>query len=168
MPTPKFKRVSEGLHRYEENGRVFTLTRSRDHLRRKKAWNLNRGKGWANQGCNSICIPSIVKGNEALRFITAIDEYMTRLGAVQCDRYDWLLITKVGLLHIGPEFEAVMCRFEDGDLARTLPSLNLSRYNSKWNFHYPAGLSPVTMFNDFKTHLECVLHEDRSGQTKDV
>jgi len=157
MTTPKFKRVNEGLHRYVENGREFTLTRSRDHLRQKKAWDLNRGEGWANKGCNSICISSITKGNDALRFITAMDKYMEKLGAVQCDRYDWVLQTPVGKLYIGPRADSVMCRFDDGDAARTMPELNLSQHNSKWNFHWAEGTDVVSMINIFTTSLERVL-----------
>ncbi len=157
MTTPKFKRVSAGLHRYVENDREYTLTQAKHSWTGIRSWDLNRGEGWINKGCNSICIPNIARGNDALRFITAIDEYLEGLGAVQTDRYDWKLETKVGILWIGPRANAVMCRFEDGDRARTMPDLNLSQHNSKWNFHWHEGTDVVSMFNIFKISLEKVL-----------
>lgn len=79
------------------------------------------------------------------RFVEAVTEFFTDLGARPGSFYDHALDTPAGLLHVSIHGNWIATRFDDLTLGKAFTAScdsSCNPYSGKWNFHFPSGYNP--------------------------
>ena len=87
------------------------------------------------------------------RFVEAVTEFFTTLGARPGSFYDFELSTPAGLLHLSVHGTWVATRFDDVAEGRAFTEScgsSCNPYSGKWNFHFPDSLHPDAAIADLR------------------